>query len=927
MTPEAQREIEKNQQLLDLLKAGAETAFSTIGNAFFDVGSWGATAVENPWKAVQGFGNKSVADEFANLYRERRSQLPELGVTPSTEKIQDAFMSPIKETAGNVWGKAQEAAPNFTETLVEYFNDPRVMHTFKAAGIATPAFARVGAGVRGATILDNLKGNRTGKQKGFILPAEEAIKRADAAGETDLATKLAVNYQAALQMLDQGASPEAISKMTEFHPIPDKNGNYQFVWEVTGKTEPTGKAPYIGNAENPTVPDYYDNPLLYKLVPELKDTKVAIDDWKDPRTGSFNRSSDTITLGANPAASIFIPNAAGERFDVGIHEMAHKGQEIFDMSRGGSSREFQSGSNAPPQDYSEMIAPPLQEIAYELLQGTRPKDILKTHWLPDEKVANTLKDLQEAFDDVGATPNRMSEGMKKRAAQYFIRDTSTDWNRYRSLAGEASANADMKRNYMTDQQRLEYPYAQNMADEAGVIDPRLLLHKDTGGNVSYKEIEDSLQFPNKQKGAINLLSGEGIDVKPYGTNSTRIMTASQAFKQDIEPHSRGDLLVDSTLLDPEKRKQLADIYRSYPALKNIDPLDTEAALSESVDFMSGNLDDIIQLMPDKWRDKSMDWYNGYNRIAQDAAKNHNVSPEQAGSIIAVLSPQTDWNVNLSRADRIMDTWNTRQDFPFSPEMEAQMPILNKSIGLERFKDKLPNIAMKNPDGSGKTLAQMNGSEEKAMWIRAYDQAHNPREFHIYEPDGKKGRIATKKDGSPRESNWASTNTIEKAVKILEDGSPENISHQLGGEHKVRSFARNAADPNELTTTTMDTHAIATALMQPLSGNKPKDLSLPYYSEVPQNFGAGMSDAKTGMSGTYPINQDAYNKVAQKYGVTGREIQSPTWEFGREMMNNQKTPAMKRYADDVWKKYADGKLTREQAFDLIVKAFGVPSQPK
>lgn len=162
MTPEAQREIEKNKALLELLKAGGETAFSTIGNAFFDLGSWGATAVANPWKAAQGFGNEAVADEFANLNRERRSQLPELGVTPSTEKIQEAFMSPIKETASNVWNKAQEAAPNATESLVDYFTDPRVMHTLQAAGFAAPAIARVGAGVRGANMLDNLKGNRAG---------------------------------------------------------------------------------------------------------------------------------------------------------------------------------------------------------------------------------------------------------------------------------------------------------------------------------------------------------------------------------------------------------------------------------------------------------------------------------------------------------------------------------------------------------------------------------------------------------------------------------------------------------------------------------------------------------------------------------------------------------------------------------------------
>jgi hypothetical protein len=424
--------------------------------------------------------------------------------------------------------------------------------------------------------------------------------------------------------------------------------------------------------------------------------------------------------------------------------------------------------------------------------------------------------------------------------------------------------------------------------------------------------------PASQKGIINLLTGEDFDVKLAQPISTRIPSETQQIKQGINPHTRGDLLVEQSLLTPEKQSTLANIYRDYPGLRNIDPFDDVAALEEATDFMANNLNFVMDIMPDKWADKSMDWYNGFNRIAQSAAKDHGTSHEQAIGIIAALSPQTDWNVNLSRADRIMDTWNTRQDFPWSEEMSSVMPKMQKSISEKRYKEKLPNIV-------GKRLRDLDDPAEKAMWIRAYDEAHNPREFYLYNPDGSKGVIATTKSGQPREANWAATMPIEKSVRMLMDGSQENISRQVGEGHKVRSFFRNAADPTEESTATMDTHAVAAALMRPVSAKA---------EEVGHNFGAGMSDTVTGMKGTYPVNQAAYQQVAQRHGVPSRAIQSPTWEFIREMTEGQKGQiagqpkgiVMDDYVNNIWAGYEDGRISQRQAQELIIEAFGMPDEP-
>ena len=369
------------------------------------------------------------------------------------------------------------------------------------------------------------------------------------------------------------------------------------------------------------------------------------------------------------------------------------------------------------------------------------------------------------------------------------------------------------------------------------------------------------------------------------------------------------------MLSPKREKQIADLYRQYPGLRNIDPLDDKAAIEEATDFMADNLDNVMERMPDELIERSEDWYNGYNRISQEAADMHGTSPEQAGAIIAVNSPKTDWDVNLSRADRIMDTWNTRQDYPWDEAMDAKLDDLKGRIADKQYTDPTKSNYTDMENVRGKKLKDLNTPAEKAVWIRAYDMAHNPRDFHLYNPDGSRGEVAMTKGGKNRQATWANMNHIEKAVSILEDGSPENISRQLGTNHKVRSFYRNSADPNEPTVATMDTHAIATALMRPLGADA---------LEVNHNFGGGTpssgGDASTGIKGTYPVNQDAYQAVARKRGVPARAIQSPTWVYGKDTMMGKKGKNYKDMADETWARYEKGEISQAQARDIIISAF-------
>jgi hypothetical protein len=913
-------------------KAATESGLSLLGETIFDIINYGANVGASPVDFIKGFGNKESAKVFDAKQQRLKDTLVGdfFDVSPETEEIQGQIIEPIANKVSELYntGKYQNEGEYHSEfeAVEQVASDPRVEHTLGAVELAAPAFARVGRGFMDADFKKNLKSGSSpsgspGKQKGFIIPAEEAIKRSDAAGETDLSTKLAVNHQIALQMLADKESPGDIALKTEFHVVPNKRGGDDLVWEVPGASMTTGVLPSrTGRAVGyDKVSDYYDNDLLYRLVPELKETKIDYSEESKVGEGWFNSLYDEVHLGTDASErGNYVLNTEDltDMFDAGIHEISHKGQQIFSQPRGGSPSMFRDGSaisggdrlTAHPRDEFQLIAQALTEG--ESAGGLR--DFWGT--IPSRaKEALTEIDKSQKFvaeNDIFGGGD--STNQSKMFADVFRDETSTKFQKYQQLAGEASANADMERNWMSDQERLEKPYAEHMSDMGGVMNPRLLRFRDDLGffGGDDKKVNSFTAVPKGQRGAINMLSGEGINTRIMTPASTRIPSDPQQFKQGIDAHGRGDLLVSSALLSDDKKDKLADIYRTYPGLRNIDPTDTQGALDQATDFMANNLRMVMDTMPDDWRESAMEWYEGFNRIAQDAGVKHNASGEQSAAVIAALSPQTEWNMNLTRADRVMDTYNTRQDFAWSPEMDDQMPNLRESVKDKRFADVLPNIV-------GKKLNQLDTPAEKALWIRAYDQAHNPREFSVYEPTGRQGQAATKKDGSPRVANWASTNPIEKAVSILEDGSRENISKQIGQGHKVRSFFRNAVDPTEETTTTMDTHAIATALMQPHGASA---------TPVTQNFGAGVSDARTGMKGTYPINQDAYNKIANEFGVPGRAIQSPTWDFGRVLMENQKTTAMKDLANDTWKQFEEGGLTQKQAFDMIVESFGMPESP-
>jgi hypothetical protein len=194
----------------------------------------------------------------------------------------------------------------------------------------------------------------------------------------------------------------------------------------------------------------------------------------------------------------------------------------------------------------------------------------------------------------------------------------------------------------------------------------------------------------------------------------------------------------------------------------------------------------------------------------------------------------------------------------------------------------------------------------ARFVRYYDESYNSREFAIITPEGGMAGPSQGRDG-PLTLRWGSFSTIAKAISVYEDGRVENIHNQIGMAHKVRNFYNNLFDPTNPDAGTIDTHAIAAAVLQALGASS--DI-------VSWGLGSGVSDARLGLRGGYPIVFEAYRLAAQERGLLLREMQSITWEAVRGLFEAAMKKSLDAPVSAIWARYKAKEITIEQAREEI-----------
>ena len=386
--------------------------------------------------------------------------------------------------------------------------------------------------------------------------------------------------------------------------------------------------------------------------------------------------------------------------------------------------------------------------------------------------------------------------------------------------------------------------------------------------------------------------------------------------------SKGEKFTDELYIGREAIEQTprqfdinADFVSRYSTVKT--GAKTSAGKADA--FTAEAVDNLIWLYnnaPDAVKNVGKNWYVGANKIAQNLAKEYNVSHETASAVLAALSPQKDWYQNVSLAERVLSSYTKAG----SNVLDADAFKLAKKLYKKpKYGDDLKALKTKPFD----QLTDI----QKAMYIRSYDQKYNDRGYQIINPNGDMmGQAFSEKTGNPLKTAWGSNSEIAKAIRVIEDPSIENISEQMGGAHKVRNFFNNISNPTyaidnpEIADVTIDTHAVAADQLSPLSQKA---------VEVGAAFGTQKgvaSAAGTGARGTYGLHADAYRIAARELGIQPRELQSVTWETVR-LLYPASFKASASNVDEInqiWNLYNKGKITKGLARELILdKAGGIP----
>jgi hypothetical protein len=400
------------------------------------------------------------------------------------------------------------------------------------------------------------------------------------------------------------------------------------------------------------------------------------------------------------------------------------------------------------------------------------------------------------------------------------------------------------------------------------------------------------------------------DIAPVGPRasvvSTRLPTAARATEDPLA----SNLIVDFEAVkkDPEAFKHNMGLVQQYPnfASKARNP---EKRAEDFITEVKDNLLFLYDKVPDQTRQRSKLWYDGARTIVDNWTGKYGANDDAIAGVLAVLSPQKDWFMNVSLGERVLDTMVNKQSFKWDSSMDNMAKVIWKK---EKYIPMLNAVR-------GKTLSELDDPGLKAMWLRTYDQAYNPREHQIVTPEGTFAGVRLTDKGQPYKTGWGSLNEIGKAISIYENPSLENISNSLGTMHKVRNFYNNIYDPTNLAGyVTIDTHAVAASLLRPLSG-KSTEVAHNFASNV-KGFVGPANSSITGVQGTYGLYAEAYRRAAQERGVLPREMQSITWEAVRGLFPDTfKNAKNSKLIDSIWLKYRKGQISQTEARDEVFKS--------
>lgn len=367
----------------------------------------------------------------------------------------------------------------------------------------------------------------------------------------------------------------------------------------------------------------------------------------------------------------------------------------------------------------------------------------------------------------------------------------------------------------------------------------------------------------------------------------------------------GEALREATPAFHKNMQMLAE----EPFMSGVSTSDPEAIYQEALKRGADNLSFIVNDLMDPARAAATkEWYPAAQMISERAAQRAGL-PAQAGyGVTAVTSPQTPWDINVARLDRLMDMYGDRF---------ATDPAEARKYVERRLESRSPGaIAMRGPDYAERIAAmpyeELNDKFDKFARVSLADATRNDP---LVRKIGLSGEY-----GEPYGNiTWGSGDVIDKSLRIMGNPSMENINAQLLGGGKVPSFYNNIAAPfSEAPIVTIDTHSAGAASLFPGGGNDPivyRAMGLgPSGKGAPP---AAADVARTGSKGLYGPLSDMHVIAGKQLGMLPREVQSATWEGVRDLWGQSgKTPALKQAISDIWRNSSSPEDARFQIAELL-----------